>query len=539
MYLVTAEEMQRMDRQTIDTFGIPGRVLMENAGRGATEFFLQSIYRHHPGSVGIVAGRGNNGGDGFVIARYLHQLGLPTTVFLLADRERVMGDAADNLKLLDSMKVPVVVMAEAAAFEAAKTRLHHQHTWIDAILGTGLTSDVRGYFKTIIDFINGLNRPIFAVDIPSGLNADTGQICGSCIRAHATATFGFAKVGHITYPGRSLTGRLKIIEIGIPPHVAADVGCRQYLITPGSLKAAIPRRSMAAHKGHTGHVLILAGSPGKTGAAAMAATSAMRAGAGLVTLGIPASLNPILETVITEAMTVGLAETSDQTLADSAFDQITSLMAGKRCLAVGPGLGTDPSTGRLLSRLIEHCPIPMVIDADGLNLIAEDPSILTKAQSPIVLTPHPGEMARLTGAATSAVQNDRIGYARSFARRHRVYLVLKGAATLVALPDGTVFVNATGNPGMAAGGMGDVLTGLVAGLIAQGMAPDTAARASVYLHGSAADRLFNHQAPQGYLATEVMHGLPQAMQELLTGGDDPSWPERDRLAYPAIDACTP
>ena len=524
--------MQRMDRATIEAFGIPGRVLMENAGRGATTFFLEAIYRHHQGTVGIAAGRGNNGGDGFVMARYLHQKGALVTVFLFAERDRIKGDAAANLKLLDAMGVSVVELADNAAFESKKPQMCHQRTWIDAILGTGLSSDVRGYFRTAIDFINKQGRPIFAVDIASGLNADTGQVCGSCIQAAATATFGFAKVGHLSYPGRALTGQLKIIEIGIPPHVAADVGCRQHLITPGALKNQFPERSPMAHKGHTGHLFILAGSPGKTGAAAMTAATAMRSGAGLVTLGIPKSLNPVLETMVTEAMTVGLPETTEGALDETAHEAVMSLIKDKRCLAMGPGIGTNGSTTRLIGRLIEESPIPMVIDADGLNLIASNPSMLSKRQSSIVLTPHPGEMARLSGHSTADIQSDRIGHARSFAERHQVHLVLKGAATIIARPDGTVSVNSTGNPGMAAGGMGDVLTGLIAGLITQGMEIGAAARAGVYFHGLAADRLAKKMAPVGYLATEVMDTLPEAMGELLTGGDSLPWPKLDHLFYP-------
>ena len=529
MYLVTADEMRRMDRATIESFGIPGRVLMENAGRGATAFFLKAVYRDHPGSVGIAAGRGNNGGDGFVMARYLHQKGIRTTVFLLSQRDRIKGDAAANLKLLDSLGVPVVELADAASFESRKLLMRHQHTWIDAILGTGLSSDVRGYFRTIIDFINRQARPVFAVDIASGLNSDTGRVCGACIQAAVTATFGFAKVGHLCYPGRTFTGRLKIIDIGIPLPIAATTSSRQRLITPGALKNDIPRRSAAAHKGHTGHLLILAGSPGKTGAAALTAAAAMRTGAGLVTLGIPKSLNPVLETMVTEAMTVGLPETADGALDEAAHESVISLMAGKRCLAMGPGLGTHQSTGRLVVRLIEESPVPLVIDADGLNLIAAEPSVLSRQRSPIVLTPHPGEMARLSGHSAADVQDDRIGHARTFAERHQVHLVLKGAATVVARPDGTVFVNATGNPGMAAGGMGDVLTGLIAGLITQGMEAGAAAQTGVYLHGKAADRMATKKSPVGYLATEVVDTLPEAMDELLTGGEHLSWPERDLL----------
>lgn len=538
MFLVTANEMQRMDRNTIESFGIPGRVLMENAGRGATAFFLEAIYRHHPGPVGVIAGRGNNGGDGFVMARYLHQKGIRVTVFLLSQKDRLTGDAAANLDLLDAMGVPVKEMADRQAFDTQYGPMRHQHTWIDAILGTGLRSDVRGLFRTAIDFINQQNRPVFAVDIPSGLNADSGQVCGTCIQAAATATFGFAKLGHLCYPGRALTGRLKVIEIGIPPHVAAAVGCRQHLIVPDALKPHFPRRSATAHKGHTGHLLVLAGSPGKTGAAAMATTSALRVGAGLVTLGIPQSLNPVLESQVTEAMTVPLAESDQGALDESAFEALQALLEGKRCLAVGPGIGTDPSTGRLLSRLIQASPVPLIIDADALNLIAKDPTILAKRRSSMVLTPHPGEMARLGGHSTADIQSDRITVARAFAEQHGVVVVLKGAGTVIAQPDGTVFINPTGNPGMAAGGMGDVLTGIIAGLVTQGMPIAAAARCGVYLHGLAADRMARLTAPVGYLATEVMDALPEAMQEMLTGDAQGPWLDLDPLSYPT-EPCRP
>lgn len=529
MYLVTANEMQQMDRTTIETLGIPGRLLMENAGRGATAFFLETIYRHAPGSVGVLAGRGNNGGDGFVMARYLHQKKIPVTVYILADQNRIEGDAATNLSLLKTMGVPIAEVADEERFQAAKTSMIHQQAWIDAILGTGLNSDVRGHLQNAIRFVNQQGRPVFSVDIPSGLNADNGQICGICIKAAATATFGFAKVGHLTYPGRNLTGELKVIEIGIPPSAAKRIGCRQHLITPCSLSSTMPNRSITAHKGNSGHVLILAGSPGKTGAAAMAAMTSMRGGAGLVTLGIPRSLNPLLETLVTEAMTIGLPETDDLSLDEKAVDTILSLLRDKQCLAVGPGIGTHPSTGRLLKRLIEKCLVPMVIDADALNLLASNIPVLLKSKAPIVLTPHPGEMARLAGQTTAEIQADRTEAARSFAQANNVHLVLKGASTVNATPDGTIFVNPTGNPGMAAGGMGDVLTGLIAGLIAQGMEAGEAANAGVFLHGLSADRVASQKAPVGYLATEVMSELPKAVKALMSDGDLTVGPQLDPL----------
>ena len=531
MYLVTADEMQRMDRSTIESFGIPGRVLMENAGRGATAFFLESVYRHHPGAVGVAAGRGNNGGDGFVMARYLHQKGIPVTVFLLSPRERVQGDALANLTLLDRMGVAVLELPDAAALDAHQTAMQHPRTWIDAVLGTGLQSDVRGYFRQVIDFLNRQSQPVFAVDIASGLDADSGRVCGSCVKAAATATFGFAKVGHLVYPGRQFSGDLKIVEIGIPPHVAQAIGCRQQLITPDNINMAFPQRAATDHKGSSGHLLVLAGSPGKTGAAAMTAMAAMRSGAGLVTLGVPHSMNPVLESLVTEVMTVRLPETDQGVLDESAFDTVVDLIDGRRCLAIGPGLGTDASTGRLVSRLVETSPVPLVIDADGLNLIAADTTVLARRRAPIVLTPHPGEMARLSGHTTAEIQSDRVGHARAFAERHHVHLVLKGAATVVASPDGTVFVNPTGNAGMAAGGMGDVLTGIIAGLITQGAAVGLAARAGVYLHGAAADRLAEQKAAVGYLATEVMHAIPETVWCLRGETAGHALPLSDVLCY--------
>jgi NAD(P)H-hydrate epimerase len=531
MYLVTANEMQRMDRATIASFGIPGRVLMESAGRGATVFFLEELYRRHAGSVGVAAGRGNNGGDGFVMARYLHQKAIPVTVFLLAEKGRIAGDAGANLALLTQMGVRVVEVADAAALKAQQSIMRHQQLWIDAILGTGLSADVRGHYRETIDFINRQQRPVFAVDIASGLNADTGQVCGTCIQAAATATFGFAKIGHVTYPGRSCSGRVKVIEIGIPPAIAADVGCKQHLITPHALKKIMPLRSPEAHKGQSGHVLILAGAPGKTGAAAMTARAAMRTGAGLVTLGIPIGLHRVVEPMLTETMTVGLPQTDAGTLDASAAEPVRALMDGKRCLAVGPGVGTDPATGVLVRQVIETSSVPVVVDADAVNLIARDTATLARRKAPIVLTPHPGEMSRLCGRPTAEIQRDRIGHARAFAQRHQVHLVLKGAATVVAHPEGTVFVNATGNPGMAAGGMGDVLTGLIAGLIAQGLDTAAAARTAVYLHGLAADRLSATKGPVGYLATEVIDAIPEALNVLLTGGQGSPGPQLDPLCY--------
>ena len=516
MYLVTANEMQEMDRRTIEDFGIPGLVLMENAGRGATRFFLQQFPDIKNQRVGVMAGRGNNGGDGYVMARYLKQKGAHVTVYLLAEANRVKGDAATNLQFLKPLDVPLVEIPDQASFTRHQPEMTGLDVWIDAILGTGLKSNVKGFFKTVIEFINGLSKPVFAVDIPSGLNSDTGQVCGACIQAIATSTFAFAKTGHLIHPGTQYTGALDIVDIGIPSPIVEEVAPRQRLLTKDLIRSCFPPRLPDAHKGTTGHLLIVAGSIGKTGAAAMTSISALRSGAGLVTLGIAKSLNDVLESQVLEAMTAPLPETQPGVLGETAFAKIKDLMAGKKCVALGPGLGLAAKTKRLVRKIIESAPIPIVVDADGLNNLAGQAQILKSARVPVILTPHPGEMARLVDTGVSAVQQDRIKCARDFAGAYKVHVILKGARTVIAHPDGRVFINPTGNAGMASGGMGDVLTGIIAGLIAQGLGPEEACRAGVYLHGAAADSLAQSIGPHGYLAGDLMAAIPGEIKKVLS-----------------------
>jgi len=515
MYLVTADEMREMDRETIESFGIPGRVLMENAGRGATRILLEKFYDLAGKRIGVVAGRGNNGGDGFVIARYLSQKGIQVTVYLLSTRDSVKGDAAANLSLLAPLGVPVIEMPDQTVFQNYQTAMRHQDVWIDAILGTGLKSDVKGYFKEIITFINQSKKPVFAVDIPSGLNSDTGQSCGTCIRAKVTATFAFAKTGHLLFPGADFTGDLEIVDIGIPSHIARKVGPLQYCLTPGLIRGGFPFRPPDAHKGHTGHLMVVAGSPGKTGAAAMTAVSAMRVGAGLVTLGIPKSLNAVLEARTLEVMTSPLPETREGVLDETSYEPIMGQLSDKKCIAIGPGLGTADGTQALVRRIIKESRIPVVVDADGLNCLVGHTRMLKNLDTPIIVTPHPGEMARLMETTTRFIQKDRIACARDFAKKIGVHVVLKGARTVIAHPDGRVYINPTGNSGMASGGMGDVLTGMIAGLITQGQSIESAAHAGVYLHGAVADVLLEKMGPFGFLAGDVMNAIPEQISHLL------------------------
>ena len=512
--IVTASEMQRMDRETIESFGLPGRVLMENAGRGVIDVIAKTfpdICDHH---VGIVAGRGNNGGDGFVIARYLHGMGAAVTVYLFSERTAVKGDAATNLELLTALKIPVVAITDTTTLAQHRTAMCHHSIWVDALLGTGLNAEVKGLFRAVIDLVNSLNRPVIAVDIPSGLSADTAMICGACIQAHTTVTFGFPKIGHILFPGAALTGRLETIDIGIPPHIVQNIGPKHHVLTRDGIARSFVQRLPTSHKGTAGHVLVVGGSTGKAGAAVMSGLGALRSGAGLVTLAIPNSLNDIIQSQIPEIMTVPMEGRKEGLWDDSLVCGIREQLQGKKCLAIGPGMGVSAETRRLVLDILRELSIPVVLDADGLNCISDRLDILRELKAPAILTPHPGEMSRLTGKSVSVIQADRIGIAGEFSRTHGVHLVLKGARTVIAHPDGSVYINLTANPGMGAGGMGDVLTGVIAGLLAQGFEAETAAHTGVYLHGKAADALSKSRGPFGFLATEVAGAIPGVIQEI-------------------------
>ncbi|MFH2058978.1 MAG: NAD(P)H-hydrate dehydratase [Pseudomonadota bacterium] len=520
MLLVTANQMQDMDKQTIESFGIPGMVLMENAGRGAVDFFLEKFNPGQDQKVAVIAGRGNNGGDGFVIARYLMTKNIQVCVFLLSSKAKVTGDAKTNMNLFEvlcdkSSNASFVELPDADTFNEFKTQILHHDFFVDAILGTGLNSDVQGYLKDAIELINTAQQPVFAVDIPSGLHSDTGRPLGVAVKADATATFAFAKAGHILHPGNVYTGDLKIIDIGIPEFIATEKQINLSLMEKTHIADLFKPRSFTSHKGSYGHLLVIAGSPGKTGAAALCANAAMRSGTGLVTLGIAKSLNKVMEPQVLEPMTLPLPEIKKGLLTDHCFDQIQTLSRNKQALALGPGIGTSKGTQRLVQKLVKEITIPMIIDADGLNCLAQDLSVLKGKKAPIILTPHPGEMAKLCKMSTADIQADRINIASQFATDHDVILILKGAQTVVSLPNGQSFICPTGNPGMAAGGMGDVLTGLIAGFCAQGFTPENAGLAGVYVHGLCADILADQMGGFGFLASDMIKNIPHTIHHHL------------------------
>ena len=533
MKLVTAGQMQDLDHKTIQECGIPGIVLMENAGRGAAELLMRSFPEAHKGRVIILAGRGNNGGDGFVIARHLKNWGLNAEVFLFSSIDDVKGDALTNLQVWLNMGGELVEVIYKGDFARMKREFSGASLFVDAIFGTGLNSEVEGHLKEVISFINTLAQPVMAVDIPSGLDATRGKVLGAAIQATLTATFGLAKIGQVIEPGASYVGALEVIDIGIPRNLIEGADIKTRLIDHEELDLRfLAPRSPKAHKGDYGHLFVLAGSPGKTGAAAMVCQGALRTGTGLVTLGIAASLNPILEAKLTEAMTEPIPDATDGYLSADALERIRQLLEGKTALALGPGISTRSQVQEFIVELIPKVTIPLVIDADGITALAQRPEILKECKSTVVLTPHPGEMARLVGTTTQTVQEDRIGVAKEFASSFGCIVVLKGNRTVIATPE-EVYINPTGNPGMASGGTGDVLTGMIGGLIAQGLPPLEAAKWGVFLHGLAGDIAAKELGEIPLIAGDIVDYLPDALSEVEArvnkqeSGDHLSYPPRD------------
>ena len=513
MKVATAEEMQELDRKAIETYRIPGIVLMENAGRGAAEVISETFPDLHKKKIAIIAGKGNNGGDGFVIARYLLNNGIPVRVYLLTDPKGLRGDAETNFNVFHRMKGEVISVPSSKEYIKVKRDLERFDILVDGIFGTGLDAEVRGYYREVIDHLNMLQKPIVAIDIPSGLDADTGKPLGAAIRASLTITFGLPKIGHLIPPGLDYVGEVKVIDIGIPKRLVEEEKIPTYLLEKGEIQKwlSIPRNP-DTHKGDYGHLLVIAGSVGKTGAAAMACQAALRMGAGLVTLAIPKSLNPIMETKLTEVMTEPLPETPKQTLSLRAFSTIVRLCENKRAVIIGPGLGTYKETQSLVLKLIRTLNLPIILDADGITALTTQPKSLPVANRLLVLTPHPGEMARLVRSQVKEVLEDRVGLSRNFSQSQHVHLVLKGHPSLISTPKGEIFINPTGNPGMASAGAGDVLTGMIGGLVCQGFDILPSLQIAVYLHGSAGDEGAKEMGEKSLIASDIIEKIPALLK---------------------------
>ena len=517
MKILNSAQMKAIDRATIEDVGIPGPVLMENAGLQITRFLLDRFPSPAEERIAIVAGKGNNGGDGFVVARHLFNAGGRPKVLLLGRKEDLRGEAALNLGILLKLGLPVRELPDAAAWADAGGDLRTATVIVDAIFGTGLAKPAAGLFARAIDDINKAPGYVLAVDMPSGLSSDTFEIIGPCVMADLTVTLAALKIAQVFPPAEDYVGDLAVVDISTPPFLFDGPDFRLELADRGMVRPYFKNRPRSSHKGSYGHLLVVAGSFGKTGAAAMAAKAALKIGAGLVTVATAASGLPAIARSMMELMTEPLAETPEKSIAAEAAARVVELLEGKNGLVLGPGLTTHPSTAEFVRRLLPKIKVPAVIDADGLNIISSDPGLLGLLKDlpgPVVLTPHPGEFARLTSSSIPDVLARRLELAPAFAERHGVYLVLKGYRTLVAAPDSRVFVNPTGNPGMASGGSGDVLSGLIGSEIVQEKNTLEAVVAAVYAHGLSGDLGSAKLSEKSLTASDLIRFLPQAIKSL-------------------------
>ncbi|MBM4296673.1 MAG: NAD(P)H-hydrate dehydratase [Deltaproteobacteria bacterium] len=513
MFVVTAEQMRALDRLTIERYGVPSLTLMERAGAAIAQAIVKKFSAAAKRGVVIVAGKGNNGGDGFVVARLLKQKRIPCEVALLARQGDLSPDAGHNLRAFLKLKGTVIEIG-AGHLDLLSQRLSQHGLIVDAILGTGMTSEVRGLFADAIELMNASGKPIVAVDIPTGLDSDKGTPLGVAIQAEMTVALGYPKLGQVIHPGISHVGDLVVADIGIDQRAVTEIAPRTEILERGTIGWLVPRRQADTHKGSYGHLVVIAGSRGKTGAAILACRAAMRSGAGLVTLAAPRSLNSIFATALVEVMTETLRENGREELEPLSDAEWRELLERKNALLFGPGIGVSDGTQNTLRWLLRNLAMPWVIDADGLNNLALNLDRLRHARTAPILTPHPGEMARLLGKDTASINADRIGTARSFAVAHRCHVVLKGARTVIASPDGKVFINPTGNPGMASAGMGDVLAGVLAALLGQGLSAEDAMKLGVYLHGFVGDRVAAARGEIGLIASDIIDGLPAGMDGL-------------------------
>ncbi len=510
--VVTAQEMSNIDNRAIQEYGIPSTCLMETAGAKSAQNIWET-YGRNDFRVLIVCGKGNNGGDGFVIARHLFNAGADVDVAILFPRNEAKGDPAVFLKSLEKMKISIIEVEEenTSRFEAL---VKNADLIVDAILGTGFQPPARGLPEKVIRILSANETPIIAIDIPSGLDGTTGGAELPYIHAKTTLALGGLKRGHLLMPAAEHVGEVISLDIGIPNECLKEENILLHVTEPSDVAANLPERRPDAHKGDAGHLLLIAGAPGMSGAALMTAMSALRTGAGRVTLAVPESISPLVESRYPEVMTLSLPATESGAVDASAFDFLVERSEDMSALVIGPGLLTNPRTIELVHLLIQHIGAPVVLDADALNALAQDLTILDGRLAQLILTPHPGEMARLLGISTREVQEDRITHASSFASQHHLDIALKGWGTIVATSDGEIWYNPTGNSNMATAGSGDVLAGVIGALLAQGLSRKWSLICGVYLHGLSGELASLEVGGLGITATDILQALPKARREV-------------------------
>ncbi len=526
MKILKAKEMTEVDRLSTEVFSVPSILLMENAGRSVAEEILKARPNLQGKRVYIFCGKGNNGGDGLVVARHLAMRGIQPEIFLHFDPSQYAGDALTNWEITRAMGLPVRITASKAEREGLFRSLPRPDLIVDALFGTGLSKPIGPDLHNIIAWINNCADTAFvvSVDIPSGLFADSPEIPGDAVRAHLTITFTALKVAQVVPPASDLAGKVIVVPIGSPRQLLENPGYLIELVDAGMARGALRPRPRAAHKGDFGHVFVVAGSRGKSGAALMAGLSALRTGAGLVTLCLPESLQSKLSGQVPELMSEWLPETPEGSLDSTGLSRLMDVLKPADSVVVGPGLTTNPGTQQTVVELVQNATVPVVLDADGLNAFAGRPEALRNHHGqPMAITPHPGEMARLLGLSIGEIQSDRLGTAREFAREHGCHVVLKGFQTVTADPRGRVIINSSGNPGMATGGTGDILAGMI-GCFTAGWACSREDEnklvqhlaAAVYLHGLSGDLAVQDMGMECLAATDLLRFLPAAFKRIST-----------------------
>ena len=519
MQILLAEEMRALDRAAEEEIGIPGLVLMENAGRAVADAAEKMLGACCHKKILIFSGKGNNGGDGSGAGRWLHNRGAEVTLVLACAAEELSGSAADELQYYIACGATVLEVTDAddnLRFAEIENLALRADLLIDALLGTGFSGKMRSLFLRLCGCINRAKEKnpacsILAVDIPTGVNADTGEADGSAVKADATVTMALPKLGLYLYPGAEHAGTVQVADIGMPSSLLKETGGNRILVEKELVKTMLPDRPQNAHKGSAGRVAVVAGSYGYVGAAALCSFAAVKGGAGLVTLLTPENTREILAIKLTEVMVKGLPVSDDRLVAEEALEVVTEALDKADVLAIGPGFGVSEEAGNLIRDILVTTSVPCVIDADAITALKDHTELLSHMLAEKVLTPHPGEMARITGIRISEIEKNRVEVARLYAEKWQAVVVLKGVPTVVALPDGTVYLNTTGTPAMATGGSGDVLTGLIAALIGQGLTVADAAVAGVYLHGFAGE--LAAKGSIGLAASELLQMLPEARRQ--------------------------
>ncbi len=512
MFVVTGKEMKHIDQVAMDQWNIPELVLMENAGKAVVEVIKEQFPRIKGKKIIIIAGKGNNGGDGLVVARHLSNQGADVKVFTLGNKD-YRGAALVNYRMAQKLPIQWYKIENKNSIHLLNLALHYTDIVIDALFGTGFKGEAQGLAAETIETINGSSSYKIAVDVPSGLNADTGTVSGPCIQADLTVTFALPKLGLFIGSGDQFAGKVVVKDIGIPPLLIESLGLERQIITKEMVALNLPRRRKDSHKGSFGHLLIIAGSLGMMGAAYLAVGGAYSLGAGLVSVCVPQSIQSSLASSCPEAMIWPVSETNEGTLGFVSGPEIINKVQGKTAIVFGPGLGQHNEIQSLLKWLISQVEVPLIIDADGLNALAADWDVLKEAKSKIIITPHPGEMARLLGISTGQVQKQRLQLACSLAKEKGIYVVLKGYKTIIATPEGKVFINPTGGPALATAGTGDVLAGMIGAMVGQTPDLSQALLTAVYLHGLAGDRVAEEIGEISSKATDLLQAIPKIIKK--------------------------